>query len=48
MVNYSGSDIKQVCKECAMKSLRKLIAKIDDFKIEECDEDNLINENDNI
>jgi katanin p60 ATPase-containing subunit A1 len=31
--NYSGSDIKLVCKEAAMKPLRRLLAEIEDIKM---------------
>jgi katanin p60 ATPase-containing subunit A1 len=32
---YSGSDIKQVCKEACMKPLRRLLAQIEDIQIDE-------------
>jgi katanin p60 ATPase-containing subunit A1 len=31
--SYSGSDIKLVCKEAAMKPLRRLLAEIEDIKL---------------
>ena len=35
--NYSGSDIKLVCEEAAMKPLRRLLSQIDELQVEKLD-----------
>ena len=35
LAGYSGSDIKLVCKEAAMKPLRRLLFKLEEFELKE-------------